>query len=310
MGIKESRFGLGRAVLGSRAFLPISSQDYSHLCSAKVFVSEALAFEEKYDLLVSNYLELEKTLNDIAADHLVYSDHSYQSMNDCRVLINQRVQNLLSACRLYLDHGAHHVSNMESAVPNLAAEFDALRRKQYDENAGYRIGEALRNHSQHRGFPIAGLSSGGGWVSRPGAEEVLLHRIQIHIDMEELREGKRTKASVLEDIAKLGESADARFVLREYVARLSALHQLMRTKLQDVLAEREVDIEAAIERFKLAFPEEQSVAGLAAVECDSDGNWINQSALFMGMIERRRHFLKRNQNLTNLKRWHVSSEPN
>lgn len=309
MHTKESRFGLGRAVLGSRAFLPISAEDYETLRSAKGFISEALALEEKYDLLVSNYLELEKTLNDIAADHLLHSDHSYQSLNDCRVLINQRVQNLLGACRLYLDHGAHHIANMEYAVPNLAAEFDALRSKQYDDHAAYRICEALRNHSQHRGFPIGGLSSAGGWVRRlPVDEEVLLHRVAIHLDVEELREGKKTKQLVLTDIENLGANADARPVLREYVARLSTLHQLIRRKLEDALAEREAAVEAAIQRFTTAFPDEGSV-GLAAIERDSDGRWTNQVALFWAMIERRRHFLKRNGNLTRLRQWHVSSEP-
>jgi hypothetical protein len=308
MTTNESTFGLGRAVLGSKAFLQISAEDYSSLLSAKAFVSETLAFEEKYDLLVSNFLELEKTLNELAADHMVRSDYSYQSLNDCRVLINQRVQNLLGACRLYLDHGAHHVSSMDSAVPNLAKEFDALRRKQYDDHAAYRIAEALRNHSQHRGFPIGKLSSGGGWIQRPDGDDILRHRVQIHIDVDELRDGK-TKASVLKDIENLGPNADARPVLREYVARLSALHQLIRLKLQEALAAQESAIETAIDRFKNTFPEEDSIIGLAAVERNPDGTWSSHSALFMAMIERRRHFLTRNGNLNKLKQWHVSSEP-
>lgn len=259
--------------------------------------------------MVANHLELEKSLNDLAAEHMIHHDYDYHSLNDCRVLINQRVQNLLGACRLYLDHGAHHTGIMESVVPNLSREFDALRRKQYDESASYRISEALRNHSQHRGFPIKTLTSGGGWVERPGADEVLLHRVAVHIDVESLQEGGKTKAAVLLDLNDLGPKGDARPVLREYVARLSTLHDTTRKKLQDALAAREALIEAAIARYKTAFPDERSVSGFAAVQRDPEGRWIDQTALFMDLIERRRHFLRRNRSLVNLKRWHVSSEP-
>ena len=68
----------------------------------------------------------------------------YQSMNDTRVLINQRVQDLLSATRVYLDHAAHHFGNLEGAIPGLRAEFDRLRAKHHDESDGYRIAEAGR----------------------------------------------------------------------------------------------------------------------------------------------------------------------
>jgi hypothetical protein len=240
-----STLGLARGVLESTAFLPLTAQEYGHLVAARELVSEALAFEEKFDLLTANYLELEKTLNGMAAEHMIHADFSYQSMNDCRVHINQRVQNLLSACRLYLDHGAHHASAMESAVAGLKGEFSALCNKQYDASVGYRICEALRNHSQHRGFPIGGLSSGGGWVERPGMEAVLLHRIVIRIDVQAMREGQKTKESVLQAVESLKGDGDARPIIREYVAGLSTIHQEMRRKIDKSLHAAETVIKDA-----------------------------------------------------------------
>ena len=123
MNNDDAKFGLARAILGSSAFLPLSAEEYATLLAAKELITEVLTFEQKFDVLVSNLLEFEKTLNDLATDHMIRSDYEYYALNDNRVLIAQRVQNLLGACRLYLDHGAHHAGKMESAVPNLKAEF-------------------------------------------------------------------------------------------------------------------------------------------------------------------------------------------
>ncbi len=70
-----ARIGLNESPLSfDRARIAMLPERYP--LSAKAFISEALAFEEKYDLLVSNFLELEKTLNDLAADHTVRADYS------------------------------------------------------------------------------------------------------------------------------------------------------------------------------------------------------------------------------------------
>jgi hypothetical protein len=310
MNTPSSTFGFARTVLESTVFLEIAADEYSALLAAKDFVLEVLSFEEKFDLVVSNHIELEKTLNDVAAEHMVRQEYDYDSMHDVRVLINQRVQNLLSAARLYLDHGAHHCGNLEAVVPNLATEFDVLRTAQYDKCDSYRIAEALRNHSQHRGFPIDTYTSQNGWVDRsPEGRDVMLHRIDMHLDVDELRRGGRVKEAVLQDIESRGKRPDARPILREYVDRLSRLHEATRLKLKGPLAGREALIEGAMQRFKAAFPGERSIIGLAAVQRDPHGWRIAQTGLFQDMIDRRRRFLRRNPSLINLARRHVSSEP-
>jgi hypothetical protein len=138
---------------------------------------------------------------------------------------------------------------------------------------------------------------------------VLLYRVGIELDLQPMREGGKTKAKVLEDIESRGEHADARPILREYVERLSMLHEIMRRKLAQPLEDQEALIEGAIDRFEAAFPDEAPVGEVLAIELGTECRCMNETALFKKMIERRRHFLRRNPSLVNLTRRHVSSEP-
>lgn len=299
---------LARAVLGSSAFMDLSAEEYGKIISAKKLVLEALALEEKFDLAITNYLEFEKTLNDLAAEHMVRHVHDYNALNECRLLINQRVQNLLGACRLYLDHGDHHAGQMEVAVPGLTKELNELRAKEYDTSAAYRIAEALRNHSQHRGFPIGSFSIGGEWTERQNKPDVNLYRIEACIDVQAMREGGKTKATVLADLDKLGKKADVRPILRQYVESLAAIHEALRRKLDAAVTESEQELESAMKRFETAFPNEESYIGLTAYELDDFRRPVRETAVFMKPIDRRKFLVQRNGTLVNLSRRHVSSE--
>jgi hypothetical protein len=109
---EQTHYGLARPILNSNLFLPIDASEYLWLSRPKEFLLEVLAFEENLDVLLGNYLDLEKAFNDLATEYIVRLDYGHQSRSDSRVLANRLIQNLPAACRLYLDHGAHHAGEM------------------------------------------------------------------------------------------------------------------------------------------------------------------------------------------------------
>jgi len=234
------------------------------------------------------------------------ADMSYQTLSDCRVLLNRRVQNLLSSCRLYLDQSACHIAELEDTHPGLESDFNGVRSKQYDDSAAYRIAEALRNHSQHRGLPIAGIILSASNGERPNSRHVLLYHVEMHLDIDAIRDDDRVKQLVQSDLAAL-DTANARPVFREYVSCISTVHDTIRRRLQYTVTNAESAIESAIQRYQGAFGE-QEATGLAIVERSSDGAWLRHSSLFMDMIARRRQFQLHNPSLANLKIRHISSE--
>ena len=64
-------YGLARAVLDSNAFLPLTDQEANAIADAKRFVIDVTLFEELIDDVVGNFIELEKTLNDVAIDYMI-----------------------------------------------------------------------------------------------------------------------------------------------------------------------------------------------------------------------------------------------
>ena len=71
-------YGLAHLVLRSSAFIPISEEEYLQLVDSKAGLLETLFIEEKFDLVVDNYLKLETTLLDSTARHTVHHHHCYQ----------------------------------------------------------------------------------------------------------------------------------------------------------------------------------------------------------------------------------------
>ena len=63
-------YGLKRLVLGSKAFVPISGNEYCAISEAQAGLFEAVFVEEKIDLVVENYLELETSFLDSTAPEI------------------------------------------------------------------------------------------------------------------------------------------------------------------------------------------------------------------------------------------------
>ncbi len=238
----------------------------------------------------------------------IRQDYEYQALSDARVLVNRLVQHLLGACRVYLDHGAHHAAKIQSLIPSFATEFGLLTHVEYDGSSSYRICEALRNHSQHQGFVVGDVSVGASRTERAGAESVLLYRVGANVDIQGLSDNPKTKPIVRDDLKGRGKNVDVRPLLREYIGCLSSIHEAVRAKLNLHSLSAEAAIEGAFERFGEAFPEESAVV-LAAVERYSDGSWIRRTILSRNLIERRRLLCRRNPSLVDLGQGHVSSEP-
>jgi hypothetical protein len=105
-------YGLARLLLGSPKFVAITEDEYTDIRRRREILREALFIEEKFDLVVDNYLEFETDLLDSAAREMVRGVSSWTAFQGERNQMNRRIVNLLSSCRLYLDHTHHHLSNI------------------------------------------------------------------------------------------------------------------------------------------------------------------------------------------------------
>ncbi|MDH5572132.1 MAG: hypothetical protein OEY89_10225 [Gammaproteobacteria bacterium] len=95
--------------MGSYPEIDIDKEKFDELKSARSCMSGALAIEEKYELLLSNYIDLEKECLAASTDYMVRHTTDYSGFFDIRLAFNRRVVNLLTSTKLYIDQIQQHV---------------------------------------------------------------------------------------------------------------------------------------------------------------------------------------------------------
>lgn len=301
-------YGLARQVIGFSTFLPISEAEFLAIKNAKEGLFQCLFIEEKFDLVAENLLDFETTLIDSTVSHMLFRNQDYQSFQGRRGAFNRRLVNLLTAGRTYIDHVKHHVKNVFHGDSALAPDISALFSREYDRRLGYRAAEALRNFVQHRGLPVHSTTFNACRVDSEEREsDKLRYGVTPYLRPAELREDGEFKKAVLKELEELGDKVDLKHIVREYVEGLAAVHEDIRRELKYKIQEWEALLISAIERFQTEAGNE-GVAGLAAVQRNTEGQWVQQVPVFSDFIDYRTALAQKNSGLSKLSRKYVTSE--
>lgn len=297
-------YELTRLVTGTEGVVPISKEQYEEIASAKEKLLTMLFIEQKFDLVVEDFLELETELLSSSARFLMYGGTNFHWLQSEKSLINRRLVNLLSVCRAYIDYAQPNGSKLLVEESQQALEFDDTFSKHYDSNFGYRVMEAMRNYVQHRGFPIHAIEYSAD-RSKQSSRNGSRYQVAIYTKTIYLKDD-RFKAKVLKELDALGGRVDVKPLVRDYVECLAQIHERLRAMLTDSLPTWEVQYMKAIEQFKTSFPQ-APLNGLVAVEIDGPNrrNEINLSSEF---LEHRKLLEAKNQGFVNLGRRYVSGE--
>lgn len=291
---------LRKAVLDIVPEIEIAQTEFVNLRTAREVLAEAFAIEEKYEIVVSNFLALEKALLDVAVTNAIRNTLSYGEFFEIRSVLNIRLVNLLTATKLYLDQPPQHVAD---CIPNNPDATDTVKRRcseEYDKNFEYRFMEALRNHVQHRGIPIHIVRPGNHWTSFDENGQMEFS-VQIAAQKVELESDRKFKKAVLEEMA---QDVDLLASARKYVESLSSIHQFVRDLISDSAAAARAQIESAHAQYSTVF--NGSLVGLTAQEVGEDGV-LTSVPLLLDWDDVRLQLQKRNQRLVNLAKRYVSS---
>jgi hypothetical protein len=275
--------------------LPISEDEFQAIKTARAVLSAAFALEESYDLLISNYVELEQELLLAAAETLARDRHAYDSFFDLRATINRRAVNLLTASRLYLDQAPQYLGACASTPETAKSELKKRLSAHYDSSYSYRLLEALRNHVQHCGLAVHKLSIGSRWTGDPSSSvleaSVLPFAVRRH-----LAEDNQFKKTVL---LETPEEVNLMGCIREYLQCLGDIHKHLRSIVASAAENARTLLQSHISQHSVA--SSGQVLGLAAVR--SDPATENQTvSLLLDWDDVRLQLIKRNRTLANLSR--------
>jgi hypothetical protein len=251
----EEKLVLRQLAIGVAHEISLSQERFEELRLARHGLARMLGVEEKFDMLMENYAELEDELLIRTARSLLFSELSWDHMMGVMALIDRRLLNLLAAARMYVDH----VPRDLKAIGFDSAAFEADASAQYDACLGYRVMVALRNYAQHKGAVVRGLSY--AW---PRSDEGgRAHTIEFALRLEDLQADAAFKKPVLNELLALGEpKLELKPNVRDYISSLNKIHRSMRERTKLQLDQWNATLSNAIQEYQERFGPETK--GLAA----------------------------------------------
>ena len=235
----------------------------------------AVGLEEKIKLLLDNYEEFEAELVRLADDgkRILSPATALMDRMQARMILNRRIVNVLTACRLYLDQSEHAISELFDDRSDEVNAAEERRSTAYDNNPSYRFMEALRNHVQHRGLLVQCLSFRHSY----GGDDVRF-RVEPRLKLSNLDEVKAASAKGPD-----GGEIDLHRPIREYVVAILSLH----------LANADAIAKGCADRFSLyrsvvqTIPTTQwrEIVFPRAVELDAQGRQIMETFLSGNICE-------------------------
>lgn len=301
------KYLLTERTLASSVPIKITENEYEKIKTAKNNLLEIFYIEEKFDIFIGNYLELELDLLKYAVYHMIRGNETHAELHKGLNQIIRRLINLLSTGRLYLDQSIHNLNNIPSIKSINIEEIKAEKNKQYNQCLGYRVMEALRNYVQHRGYPIQSLTYNNKLVGKdPNGR--FLFSITPYIHVQEFEKDNKFKKEVLKEIKRLGEKIDLKPLIREYVESLWNIHAKIRELLKsDILAWEQL-LQNTLNKIQSKNSKIRPNISLSAVRQNEDGSYIDSFEIDKFSIEYRQELQRKNSTFINLAKRHVTNE--
>jgi len=307
----EISYKISIYAIGPHDSVAITQEHYEEIRRAHELIIFGVAIEEKLDLLVENYAELERELLDMAVQHCVFSGAIGELLSEARHRTNRRLINLLTAIRLYHDQTAHSLSSVYGKDSKILNDFRFSASKEYDGKLSYRALEAIRNHVQHASLPITAISFPMNTVERDDSKEHprpvtrIRYKVVPYIGTESLEENPKFKKTVLEEIKRISNKKNDIEVMpmvREYISSIGRIHAHLRTLIKENLE----SAAKTINYFRSIAPEISE--GLAAIQSNEQGLYTNHISLVDRPIQRWEKLSSKNSSLERVDRSFVSSE--
>lgn len=214
----------------------IAEKDYIFIKSSYEFILKVLWIEEKFSILLGNFYEFHESIKLTyisILESLNQEDTGQHGIN----LLNRRLLNLLSSARMYLDQVLHDSSSI-SQTTELRDLHDQIKKnthEYYDSSVSYQVMEFMRNIMQHKFLVVRNIS-----LVRPLFPDCDLKVVPIFVNvfLDDLKnEDNFINKIILRKEIEQFKSINIDYHSREYILKLSDLHNIIRTSLKNELGQ-------------------------------------------------------------------------
>ncbi len=287
--------------LGDCPKLTIGSQRFSLLKASRDILAEALQLEEEYEMMISNYIDLEKESTNASISYMVRNYRGYIDSFDARLAVNRQLMNLLTSVRLYTDRLTDHCCACLPRETGIKDRLKLLRSTEYDRNFDYRFMEALRNYIQHSGTPVHQVVFGSRWTALD-ISGLLEFSSSFSADKKFISSDGSFKKQVLDEMP---DKVDLISASRGYIEALSSIHNKVRQMTSKSVNEARSTIQTAIDDYREVYKKDP--LGLTAYVFDGKIK-IEEIPIFLNWDDIRIQLQKRNNQLVNLKKRYVTGQ--
>jgi hypothetical protein len=217
----------------------IDKARYDYIEKSKATCLLVIGFEERFQLVIDNFFEWEAELLSLAQRRLIWRSIDRPVAMQRRLLLDRRLANFLTVCRLYLDQTDHGVSQCFGKGSAELRAIKAFKSTIYDSNFGYRFLEALRSYVQHCGLAVH-IFEPRESLSEPFSGIGPLPPSQISVVPGlrfDLIQPDEFKKNVLEEAMSFGPKIDLRSPVRNYVDCLVQIHAKLREIYANLFSE-------------------------------------------------------------------------
>lgn len=253
------RYILRKAVLDLCPEIEISQEDFRELKIARQILIDAFEIEQKYEIVITNFVDLEKELLNISVKNALRNKRTYLDFFDDRSILNTRIINLLTATRLYIDQLPKHLNGCDINKQSFLEAFKTKCSAEYDGKFEYRFMEAMRNHVQHHDLPIDGVSS--RLERSQDKNNSIEYSTQLFIKADTLARNEKFKKSVL---AEIQDKVNLVSASRVYIQSISDIHHDIRNLLEPVTTSSRTKIESTHKKYASMYS--GPLQGLSAIE--------------------------------------------
>jgi hypothetical protein len=300
------KYGITRAVHGFSGFLETTQDEFDSVVKGRKNLLALLLLEDKFDMLVSNFVEYEEALLDLTLHQLISGGHDWISFQTGRSLLNRRLGNLLSVARLYFDQVPQDLKRLGDLAPSLKAAFDDEKSKQYHAKLGYRVMEATRNHAQHFSLPVQSVTYSMHVDESSEPSRMISFATDPSLDTAKLELDPDFKREVLTELKRGDQYVSITPLVREYVEGIGEIHDRLRAIAYPSMVKWKTLIESVESRARVSFPDTQM--GLAIVSEADDGTRVKTEYIVDDPWIYLKQLQKKNQRLRGLSNRYVTGK--
>ncbi|MNJ45412.1 hypothetical protein D3C77_405050 [compost metagenome] len=294
----KSSYFLKSVTLGWSAELEIDETEYKAITNARRILSVALSIEEKYDLVLGNFMDFEKELLLLTMDKITDRRFDYERAYATHAVINRRLANFVISGKHYTELIAGQAAKCAGNVAEVEATIEALKRKHYDGCLDYRFMEVLRGHLSHSGAGVHSVGNPDKWMRNENGEATsFVFNINVYSLKAQLAENSGFKRPVLRE---LPEKIDLKKAVRSYLGAISDIQMEVRKLTKNSTSSARDLIKSYIDKYSKA-----NNGKSFAVSAHGLGE--EPVMLFLDWDDVRIGLAKKNQSVSNMNRRHVSS---